>query len=293
MDLMQRKNYEFVIPKSLKLSSGEELYVLNTAAKTGVPPQVIVELARKERIPVVGLTFFNGVPYINVTGLDAKIQNKCKDEHLILKSVEVNLTQKCHEDTQFRASAIATVKFFDKLGFQAAFEKLDPANISTELLVELKEVFTQIFTDVGEASPDSCQGIAWSYKKVGHGEKVRDKLLTENIDLMASRRASNRGKRLATGTGLTSLDEVPITDPIIAAEVMGQREANEDQIKQINELKANSLITKSEKKLVDKRIENVKTEADALIVIKGLEDMINARAQKKSKKAEKQQELPV
>jgi hypothetical protein len=72
----------------------------------------------------------------------------------------------------------------------------------------------------GWASPESIKAIAWTWK-IGnekeydsygneHEVKVHDKLLLENVIMMAERRATNRAKREATGTGITSVEEAPL-----------------------------------------------------------------------------------
>jgi len=61
------------------------------------------EIAKQEGIPITGLTILGGKPYINVTGLDSKIKNKCNEEQLILVGVKAELIQHASEENKFKA----------------------------------------------------------------------------------------------------------------------------------------------------------------------------------------------
>lgn len=164
------------------------------------------QLAKQEGIPVSGLNILGGKTYINVTGLDCKVQNKCADEHLILKGIDL---KELSPEGENLFGYKATIQFFDRENFLKALKSCTEVN--KDVLDKLESTFTYSFSDIGLASPDTCEGIAYEYVyDPAKGRKVRGKLLKENVIMMASRRATNRAKREATGTGLTSLDELPM-----------------------------------------------------------------------------------
>jgi len=171
---------------------------------------LIKQWADQEGIPPTGITLMGGKPYINVTGLDVKLRTKCekeKKEHIATESVRIVEPTK---DNGFLVGYHATIKLFDKEGYMKALAKLKEASV--EALKELRETFTEIFSAEGFASPKTCEGIGWKYAWVGR-TKQKTEMLLENIIMMAERRATNRAKREATGTGLTSLDELPLEQP--------------------------------------------------------------------------------
>lgn len=276
------------MPKKAKLSAGEEVYLKKLTQKTGIASIVIWEIAKKERVPVTSIIILGGNPFIDVSGLDRKIRNKRDDEKLIIKEITARLIQSASKDNDHLARAEGIIKYFDKISFNKAIEKLESGTLTKEVIEKLEQVYTETYTDVGEASPDSCKAIAYTYKKVGE-KKEKDKLLVENIDMMAARRASSRAKRSATGCGLTSLDEVPMVDAYIASQVQDQRKATKEQLAHIEELKINNLFKKSETSLIEQRIGEIKkdrpdkklTEGDAADIIKGIESMISSRTETK------------
>jgi hypothetical protein len=150
-----------------------------------------------------------------VTGIDVKIKNKCRNEKLVFAGIELEpLKRPDPEKKDYLVGFRATAVFFDREGFLTAL-KSAPNNIET-----LKKLFSYRFTDEGWASPSTCEAIAYNY--VGTGVYYRDKygnqrekkektgILIEKSIMMASRRATNRAKREATGTGLTSVEELPL-----------------------------------------------------------------------------------
>jgi len=127
------------------------------------------------------------------------IKNKCNEEQLILVGVKAELIQHASEENKFKAGYKGIVQFFNERGFLAALEKLSSPDITA--IEKLREMYTYSFQDEGWASPQS----------------VRMSTLhsTDIINMMASRRATNRAKRLATGCGLTSIEEIGIDSAIL------------------------------------------------------------------------------
>ena len=223
--------------KKINLSPGEELYLARIEQKTSIPGTVLKEIAMRERIPVTSLKILGGNPFIDVSGLDRKVQNKAQDEHLTVKEIGATLIEPADENNGCTARAQGVVKYLDKAGFKEALCKLDPSSISKEVIEKLEEVYTETYSDEGWANGEDCAAIAWTYKKVGDYSKQRDKLLVTNINMMACRRASSRAKRQATGCGLTSLDEAPMADEQSTETIEEQRKATDEQLEKIKNLK--------------------------------------------------------
>jgi len=174
--------------------------------------QIIDYYAGREGITPEGITILGGKPYVNVTGLDTKVKGKCQKESLVLKSVKIiERLSEPTEENGFLCGRYALIEFFDKTAYTEAIQNCP--NLTIEIYQKLEETFTYSFFGEGWASPDTCEGIAYSYKKTGQyyqggkEKKVRDKLLIENVIMMAERKATNRAKREATGTGMTSVEE--------------------------------------------------------------------------------------
>ncbi|MBA7634807.1 hypothetical protein ES703_42405 [subsurface metagenome] len=269
--------------KKLNLSPGEELYLARMERKTSIPGLILKEIALKERIPVTSLKILGGNPFIDVSGLDRKIQNKAEDEHLTVKEIGAKLIQAAEEENGYTSRAHGIVKYLDKIGFKESLGKLDPSTISREILEKLEEIYTETYSDEGWANAEDCAAIAWTYKKVGDYTKKRDKLLTTNINMMACRRASSRAKRQATGCGLTSLDEAPMVNNQSADAIEEQRKATKEQLERIKELKTDKLLTRTEVKLIEKELKNNPSEVRAEQIIKRIEDLVVGRIPAKDK----------
>ena len=151
------------------------------------------EVAAQEGIPLSGITILGGRPYINVTGLDAKIK-ALEEKGLIKAEPIVEEIERPSRENGNRAGFKCTVTLFDRKAFQEALQKIKSPSV--EIIRELKEAFTYRYQDVGWASPDSV--------------KMSTMKSLDFITMMASRRASNRAKRAAVGCGLTSVEEMDI-----------------------------------------------------------------------------------
>jgi|GEM_PF-2781774 len=189
--------------------------------------ETIREIARAEGLPPTGITILGGRPYVNASGLDYKLRKKAEDENLVLSKVEVRPIgeevsvnaegRKDPELTTFGYKGV--VEFFDRTGFLEALKAVQ--NPTVEVLKILREQFTYHFEDEGWASALTCPAIAYEYSGE-RGRKVRGRVLLENVRMMASRRASNRAKRLAVGCGLTSLEEVGYTEEGTSSREVGE-----------------------------------------------------------------------
>jgi hypothetical protein len=163
-------------------------------------PEALVERVRSiceaENIPPEGITILGGKPYINVTGLDNKVKQRCERE--CLEFTGVSLEDVTPEDAGSRKVFRATVTLFNAALFARGVADLG-GTATPEAVAALRDAYTYRFTDIGSASPESVQ--------------MRTMKNPDNIAMMASRRATNRAKRAAVGVGLTSLEEVSGTLP--------------------------------------------------------------------------------
>ena len=155
----------------------------------------LANLAAEERIPVSGITILGGKPYINVTGLDVKLRTKVDEEKLVHVGTEYIEIQRADNQNGQRAGGWGIVTLFDKVGFEKGMAVAAKAGAVTKDVIEtLRDMFYHRFKMRGWASPAS---VSMASMKV-----------IDNIEAMAERRATNRAKREATGTGLTSVDEM-------------------------------------------------------------------------------------
>ena len=155
---------------------------------------LIIQIAKDEGIPESGLTILGGKPYVNTTGLDVKLRNKCNEEKLVHIGTEYVPIQVADKDNEMRAGGWGIVKLFDKTGFEKALTLASKGGpVTKDVIDSLKELYFRVYKMRGWASPSTLQMSTMKTK--------------DNIEAMAERRATNRAKREATGTGLTSLDE--------------------------------------------------------------------------------------
>ena len=128
---------------------------------------MIFTWAKRENIPVEGITILGGNYYINVAGLDTKVKNKCRDEGLVHKSTEiVDRLQEPTSENGWLCGRMAWITFFDKKRLHGCPKQMQ--NPGREQLEELREMFTNCYEARGCASPASIEGIAFTYKKTGN-----------------------------------------------------------------------------------------------------------------------------
>jgi hypothetical protein len=160
---------------------------------SGAIPAVLAKridaLCKAEEIPPEGITIMGGNPYVNVTGLDNKIRRRAERENLVFAGCTVDPVAVPEGD---RREFKATVTYFDKAGFLEALKSAPGA--SADQIRALQQAFTYTYSDIGSCSMKTA--------------KMSTMQNADNIAMLASRRASNRAKRAATGVGLTSIDEV-------------------------------------------------------------------------------------
>lgn len=175
---------------------------------------MIEKVAKAYDLPVHGITVLGGSPYVNVTGLDERIQQKWLSKGWI-KAEASRMIQYATKENNHLAGCEVRIEFFHPKAFNEDLRMLREG-MTAELLKGLRETHTVIFTSEGWASPTSCQAIAYDYVfSKEAGRKVKGELLVENVNMMAERKASNRAKRAAVGCGLTSVEEVIGKDSVV------------------------------------------------------------------------------
>ena len=159
--------------------------------------QACAEIAKQEGISISGLNILGGRFYINTGGLDNKVENRCKKEKLKKKSIFVEeLKADIYEEGGAYFSYRGVVELFDDKGFQHALETVakSGAAITPEAIDKLRDIYVFRYSDIGAHQSDA--------------ERMSTIKQASNLQMKASRKATNRAKRLATSCGLTSVEEM-------------------------------------------------------------------------------------
>lgn len=177
-------------------------------------------------LPITGITVLGGRFYVNVTGLDSKLQRDGRK----IKRIDYELIQRATEENGYLAGYVGIVEFEDlpermQLRNEMVKEALKANKGPDEIanIVSKAGLSPPIYRDEGWCSPKTAPAIAYDYEyKEQVGRKVPDTKnpLVENVMMMAIRKATNRAKRQAIGCGLTSVEEI-----------IGQQEKKEPQEK--------------------------------------------------------------
>lgn len=174
----------------------------------------LAQTALDNDLPITGITVLGGRFYVNVSGLDSKIQRDGRK----IKRIDYELIQRATSENDYLAGYVGIVEFEDtpermELRNEMVKEALkvgkDPDEIAN--IVSKSGLSPPIYRDEGWCSPKTATAIAYSY---AYNEQAGRKLpdtrnpLVENVMMMAIRKATNRAKRQAIGCGLTSVEEV-------------------------------------------------------------------------------------
>ena len=193
-----------------KLDTKTEAALMQRARK-GLSPEerdTLRAIARIYDLPIMGIILLGGNPYVNVTGLDHKVQKNWLDKGWVKEEIP-RCIQQPSKDNDWLAGFETTIRMFNQVAFDNAVKSISSADgkVTPSLINSLRKAYTVEFKAEGWASPATCEGIAYKYEgERGHKEKTE--LLRENVTMMAERKSSNRAKRAAVGCGLTSVEEV-------------------------------------------------------------------------------------
>lgn len=195
--------------KAKKLERETQLALIQTQTSNPTIRDLILKIAKIYDLPALGITILGGKPYVNVTGLDDKINKRWIKEGWV-KSEVTTAIQEATKENDYLARYSVAINMVDFKLFKEilmAIASNNQGSITPELVREIKSSCTVPFKFDGWATPETCAGIAYEYTGPP-GQKVKGKLLPDNVNMMAERKASNRTKRAATDTGLTSVEEM-------------------------------------------------------------------------------------
>jgi len=198
--------------------------LLQTDQKVVTPNirDLIFAAARAYGVTPLGITLLGSGgklrAYINETGLNDKLSQEGRKVHKIEQNILKEATRK--DPT---AKAKTTITLFDQKGFLEALKVAGESGALNKASIQaLTEAYTDVYEGIGFASGNSCKGIAYHYywddKKK---EKVPDleNPITDNINMMALTRSSNRCKRHIVKIGGTSAEEMPEAETGITLEI--------------------------------------------------------------------------
>lgn len=212
--------------EAAKLDRETQIALIRTQTAKPEIRDLILKISKVYDLPPLGITILGGKPYVNVTGLDDKVKKRWLNEGWI-KSEESKQTQRAESKSKNIAKYEVAIKMFNQQAFTEALMKIaNNGTITPEIIQALRTAYTIPFKFDGWASPDTCEGIAYKYEGPYGSKKRTNIIFWENVNMMAERKASNRTKRAATDTGLTSVEEVAgIDSAAIDVEFEAQKEA--------------------------------------------------------------------
>jgi hypothetical protein len=202
---------DFDILKSTALSMAPEK--LNERHKEMFADR-LARTAIDNDLPITGITILGGRFYVNVSGLDSKLQRDGRK----VKRIDYELIQRATSENGYLAGYVGIVEFEDTeermlLRNEIISKALEAGKSPDEIsrIVSQAGLSPPIYRDEGWCSPKTASAIAYDYTyNESAGRKLPDKKnpLIENVMMMAIRKATNRAKRQAIGCGLTSVEEV-------------------------------------------------------------------------------------
>jgi len=195
--------------KRVKLDVATEATLMGVGRRPLTPQDrdTIRKVAQYFGIPIEGITLMGGRVYVNVTGLDSKVNQQWISKGWVKSEVSMPI-QRANKVNNWLAGYECLIRFFNQEKFVGVITQIaQNGSLTPELVNALKGTFTVEFRAEGWATPDTCEAIAWKYEGPA-GQKKKTELLEENVNMMAERKASNRAKRAAVGCGLTSVEEV-------------------------------------------------------------------------------------
>lgn len=174
----------------------------------------LARVALDNDLPITGITVLGGRFYVNVSGLDSKLQRDPRQ----IKRIDYELIQRATSENGYLAGYVGIVEFEDdaermQLRTDLVEEAIKAGRKPEEIasIVSKSGLSPPIYRDEGWCSPKTAPAIAYGYTyNEQAGRKIADTKnpLVENVMMMAIRKATNRAKRQAIGCGLTSVEEV-------------------------------------------------------------------------------------
>ena len=202
-----------------------DLSLVNSDVPIEKLPQIIKEkikrIAELNNLPPTGITILGGRIYVNRTGLDTRLKRKEVEEGRRVKRIQSYPIERPNPKNNYLAGFKCVIEFEDnqerekkraEVVIEAVKNNKSPEEI--EKILEVSGLTPPIYSAEGWCSPKSAKAIAYEYQySEEQQKKVPSAVLVENIIMMAETKAQNRTIRLATGTGITSLEEVLYSEP--------------------------------------------------------------------------------
>jgi len=203
-----------------------DLSLVNSDIPLEKLPSVIKEkikrIAELNQLPPTGITILGGRIYVNRTGLDTRLKRKEIEEGRRVKRIQTYPISRPDAKNKYLAGFRCVIEFEDdperekrraEIVAEAIRNGKSPEEI--EKILEVSGLTPPMYSAEGWCSPRTAKAIAFEYqysseesKKVPVGEP-----LVENVIMMAETKAQNRAIRVATGTGITSLEEAIYQEP--------------------------------------------------------------------------------
>jgi hypothetical protein len=177
--------------------------------------QLIDEISINEGISPAGINVLGGKLYINTSGLDSKLEKKKSEGKIKIKSMYPKVLCYPSDENNGLAGVRYVIECEDTLeSIQARKEvlieclKKDMTNEQIEDLLEKSFLLPPRY--IGEKWEDlnTADAIGWKWEGPT-GRKTKSVPLYGNVLAKAETGAANRAKRSITGTGLTSVEELP------------------------------------------------------------------------------------
>jgi len=187
----------------------------------GVIKEKIKRIAELNNLPPTGITILGGRIYVNRTGLDTRLKRKEVEEGRRVKRIQSYPLERPTQKNNYLAGFKCVIEFEDdterekkraEVVIEAVKNNKSPEEI--EKILEVSGLTPPVYSAEGWCSPKSSKAIAYEYQySEEQQKKVPSSILVENVIMMAETKAQNRAIRLATGTGITSLEEVIYSEP--------------------------------------------------------------------------------
>lgn len=203
----------------------------------------VLDLVKQEGIPVMGITFFNNLPYINQTGLDRKVKDKKAELPEVKMSTWTEPVMLLPLQPRYNSicKVRAHVEFFDGKFFAEMLDKIikTKQEITIELMDRLKKISTEYYSCEGSGSAFdinialSTKGDfgmlkdAIAAKDMNTIKKIESRADWDVVEMTVETRALSRTKRQAVGTGFTSIMEMPRAN----VDARGQANREEEESK--------------------------------------------------------------
>jgi hypothetical protein len=189
---------------------------------------LIDEISINEGISPAGINVLGGRLYVNTSGLDSKLEKKKSEGKIKIKSMYPKVLCYPSDENNGLAGVRYIIECEDTIeNIQARKEilieclKKDMTNEQIEDLLEKSFLLPPRY--IGEKWEDlnTAEAIGWKWEGQT-GRKTKSVPLYGNVLAKAETGAANRAKRSITGTGLTSVEELP--DCVINEAQHGKKE---------------------------------------------------------------------